>query len=147
MSSLLWRVIVLPLQQLREHEEVDHERLAKLFKELMHDGFLRYPLLVDASTFIILDGHHRFWALKLLGAKLAPVYLVDYMSDKIKVLSWRKGWHVDKKLVLEAGLSGRKLPPKTSRHVLIGVKIPRIDWPLEKLGVKRVVRHETRASR
>ena len=57
-------------------------------------------------TFIIIDGHHRFWVLKLLGAKPALVSFEDYFSDKVKVLSWRRGWSVVKKLVLEVGLSG-----------------------------------------
>ncbi|RLE91910.1 MAG: hypothetical protein DRJ55_05100 [Thermoprotei archaeon] len=113
MSSSLWRVTVLPLQRLREHEEVDRERLAKLLEELVCDSFLRYLLLVDAYVY-----HYR-WAppilvLKLLGAKPALVSFEDYFSDKVKVLSWRRGWSVVKKLVLEVGLSGRKLPPKTS---------------------------------
>jgi len=42
-------------------------------------------------TFIIIDGHHRFWVLKLLGAKLILVYFEDYLSDKVKVRHGAEG--------------------------------------------------------
>jgi len=38
---------------------------------------------------VILDGHHRVSALRLLGCALTPVYLVDYEHPSIKVTRWR----------------------------------------------------------
>lgn len=76
---------------------------------------------------IILDGHHRFNAIRQLGLTSSPVYLVNYKNRKIKVTSWRKGGEkITKKLVIKAGLSGSLLRPKTSKHFIperpIGVK-------------------------
>jgi ParB-like chromosome segregation protein Spo0J len=60
------------------HEEVDQERLLLLVKQIARDGALFSPVMVDRSSMVILDGHHRVNALKLLGCILTPVYLVDY---------------------------------------------------------------------
>jgi ParB-like chromosome segregation protein Spo0J len=49
--------------------------LRKLIKEIKKDGFINNPIIVDRNTRIILDGHHRFNAIKFLGLALSPVYL------------------------------------------------------------------------
>ena len=66
---------------------------------------------------VILDGHHRWTALRLLGARLAPVLVVDYWRH-VELGSWRPGVTVTRREVLEAAVSGRLLPPKTTRHRL-----------------------------
>ena len=43
---------------------------------------------------------------------------VDYNCEEIKVEAWRKGEKVTKKMVIEAGLSGKMFKPKTSRHTI-----------------------------
>ncbi|MCD6592263.1 MAG: hypothetical protein J7K78_04530 [Thaumarchaeota archaeon] len=67
----------------------------------------------------ILDGYHRVEALERLGCKNAPCLLIDYRSDRIKVVSWDGGEEISKETVLEAGISGRLLPPRTTRHLII----------------------------
>lgn len=131
-----WRVVFIPLKELKEHEHVNEAHLLNLMKEIINDRILKKPIIVDVNTLIILDGHHRYAVLQLLGAEVIPAYLVDYNSEKVRVDSWRKGWKVTKELVLKAGLTGKKLPFKTSRHTLDGIKVPDVNVPLEKLGVK-----------
>lgn len=72
---------------------------------------------------VILDGHHRFNAIKLLGLRFSPVCMVDYDSQDITVTSWREGEAVDKAMVIDAGLSGKRMQPKTSRHSIIGGQV------------------------
>ena len=121
-----------------EHERVIDEYVKKIMKEIMLDGVLHYPLLVEKRYHVILDGHHRYNALKRLGATLVPVFIVDYSSPNIIVRSWRPNIHVTKELVLHAALSHNKLPPKTSKHIVNGIKIPRIDIPLHILLSKSI---------
>jgi len=47
---------------------------------------------------------------------LIPAVAVDYSDPGIRVGAWRRGEVVSKEDVLRAGLNGRLLPPKTSRH-------------------------------
>ncbi|RLE37318.1 transcriptional regulator [Candidatus Woesearchaeota archaeon] len=126
------RIAVIPLDKLKPHERVDERHLEYLAGIIIRDGIIIKPLLVDAKTMIILDGHHRYEVLKGLGKKYASVLLVYYDSDHVKVGSWRGDWNVSKDLVREAGLTGKLLPPKTSRHML-KFKIPDVNIPLDKL--------------
>jgi len=104
--------------RLRPHEHIREEHVKELLKLIKKDGFLNNPIIVDEHTLIILDGHHRFQALKRMGLTKIPCFLVDYKADAIQVLSWRDGENVSKQMVIHAGLSGTLLQPKTSRHVL-----------------------------
>jgi hypothetical protein len=110
-------------------------------KEIKSDGVLKRPIVVDRDTYIVLDGEHRLRALKEMGYNKIPVVFVDYYSPKIIVLSWRKGEKINKESVILAGLTRKKLPPKTSKHMVeidgklkhISFLEKRVDIPLEKL--------------
>lgn len=123
------KITIIHNHLLKQHERIRKSHLKMLFNQIQSDGFISDPIVVDKNTMIILDGHHRFNVIKLLGLTLSPVFLVDYKNKKIKVTSWRKGGEkVTKKLVVRAGLSGKLLKYKTSKHFIperpIGVKTP-----------------------
>ncbi|MEN2975267.1 MAG: transcriptional regulator [Candidatus Caldarchaeales archaeon] len=128
-----WRTYLVPINILKLHEEISEEHALRLFEEIVRDGYLKRPLLVENRYYIILDGHHRYAVLEKLGAKLTPIFLVDYASSMIEVYSWRSDWNITKEMVIEAGISGRRLPFKTSRHVLKGVDIPDINISISRL--------------
>jgi ParB-like chromosome segregation protein Spo0J len=65
---------------------------------------------------IILDGHHRVKAFKLLGIKKIPCFLVDYFSENVKLFSRKKLVSVNKKSVIENALNGKLFPYKTTKH-------------------------------
>ncbi len=114
---------LLKIDGLKPHEKVQLDHLHKLKKEIVEDGYLIKPIIVDINTNIILDGHHRFHIIRDLGLELMPVWLIDYQNNEIQVTAWEKGKNITKKDVLQAGLTGKLLKPKTSRHML---KIKRI---------------------
>jgi ParB-like chromosome segregation protein Spo0J len=132
---------LIDLDSLKQHEEVDPAHLRELKKEIESDEILKYAIAVDKNTNIILDGEHRFNALKELGCTKIPIIYVDYDSPDIEVKAWRKNERVTKKDVIEAGLSGKILPPKTSEHMVrirstlkhISAIEKRVDIPLERL--------------
>jgi ParB-like chromosome segregation protein Spo0J len=133
------------LDKLRQHEEVDPAHLRELKEEIKSDKILKLAIVVDLNTNVILDGEHRFSALKELGCKKIPVVYVDYNSPDIEVRTWRSNPHLTKKGVIEAGLGGKKLPPKTSKHMVaisdkllhISALEKRVDIPLEELRRSR----------
>lgn len=135
------RVDFIDLSKLREHEEVDPKHLEALRAEIRDDGMLKRPIVVDRRTNVILDGEHRFNALKQLGCTRIPLVFVDYDSPSIQVKAWRGEEQVTKQDVMEAGVTGKKLPFKTSRHMIqvgpglrhISVLQRRVDIPLEWL--------------
>lgn len=137
----LLNVQLVDLNKLRQHEEADRMHLKELKEEIRSDGILKFAIAVDINTNIILDGEHRFNALKELGCKKIPVVFVDYNSTDIKVQAWRKGEQLTKRDVVEAGLRGKKLPPMTTKHMVkicnrlrhISAIEKRVNIPLEKL--------------
>lgn len=106
------------LDELREHEEIIPEHLEELYQEILLDGILKKPIVLDAATSIILDGHHRYNSLRRMSCVIIPTYEIKYDSPDIVVLSWREGNKVTKEIVIHAGLTGSKLQAKTSRHML-----------------------------
>lgn len=104
-------------EKLKEHERAD-TALDQLLNKIRSDGFLRRPIAVDLNTNIILDGHCRFNCLKLLGCKMIPAYLFDYGISDIVVLSHRDGENITKEDIIRAGLTGNRLPSKSSKHMI-----------------------------
>jgi len=120
------------ISDLIEHEEV-HEKKIRGFIKVESGKVLIKPIAVDKKTRLVLDGHSRLNALKELGCTKAPVIYVDFESNSIKVEAWRNSEKVTKADVLNAGLSKKKLPPKTSKIMIkIGGKISHIST-IEKI--------------
>ena len=138
-ESLELRTYIVPIELLRSHERVISEHVKEVVElVLAFEGF-KHPVLVDARTFTVLDGHHRLEVARLLGLKYVPVFFVDYAKDYVDVTTWRKNFIVSKKIVVTAAIKGVLLPPKTSRHMLYGVAVQPTYIRLECL--KRVWRH------
>ena len=83
------------LDELKPHEEVMDSVVGSLANEVLNEGQLRDPLVVDQEDYVILDGMHRFSSLKLLKCRFVPCCLVDYDSTEIKVGSWWRLFIVD----------------------------------------------------
>ena len=117
------------------HEEVISGNLDAMKKRLVNSGKFFQPLLVDAATNVILDGHHRWNAAKALGLDLVPVVAIDYLnSNEVSVGVWPGCGRnsITKEEVVEMGVSGNLFPPKTSRH-RFSFELPRIRVPLDDL--------------
>ncbi|MEM2815806.1 MAG: pyridoxal-phosphate dependent enzyme, partial [Candidatus Bathyarchaeia archaeon] len=111
-------VHIVDLDKLLPHEDVSQEILKRILNELLADGVFRQAIVVDRNTNVILDGEHRHAALKFLGCKVIPVVYVDYNSPEVVVQCWDGSRSLTKRDVIEAGLSGKRLPPKTSKHMI-----------------------------
>ena len=111
------RIALVQNYTLIPHEQVDEAHVRELATVMALNGYVPHPVVVDLNTHIILDGHHRVQALKKLGLTLVPVYFVDYLNDNtITVTAWREGEVVTKETVIQAGLTGKLLPIKSSKN-------------------------------
>ncbi|MDH5811462.1 MAG: ParB N-terminal domain-containing protein [Candidatus Methanomethylicaceae archaeon] len=88
MSNQIPRVVILPIDDIRPHEEYDRWILLRIVGSLRLEGAVHDPILVDERTLTILDGTHRYWALKKLGCSSVPAALYNYQSQSIKVGCW-----------------------------------------------------------
>ena len=119
---------------LKGHEEVIPTNLDKRISKLLDKGFYK-PIVVDKSTMVILDGHHKWTAAGILGLDMVPVVMVDYLDDvTVEVGVWPDCGRdsISKNDVLRMGKSEDVYPPKTSRHSF-PFRIPAIQIPLEEL--------------
>jgi len=144
-SRKVFSVELVELNRLKFHEGVNSADLRELEKEIESDGILKFAIAVDKKGNIILDGHHRVAALKELGCAKIPVIFVDYSSPDIEVQNQRNGTRLTKEEIIEAGLGLKKLPPKTSKHMIkiggilkhVSAIEKRVNIPLEELRKER----------
>lgn len=109
---------LLPIDTLLEHETVEPQRVDEVLHEIRSTGVVVHPILVARESHVILNGHHRFAALRVLGARRIPVYLVDYDDGAVQLDRWNSGPPISKSEVIAAARAGRRYPPKTTRHTL-----------------------------
>lgn len=128
------RFEIVDIDRLRSHEAVESKLLRETVDAIRRDGRLKRPILVADGDFVILDGHHRYEALRSLGCRRAPVYLIDYASDVVEVTTWPGASvrEVTKEEILRRGRTGNLFPPKTTRHI-VHVAVEDLPTDLEDL--------------
>lgn len=126
-KDLVYGILKIPLKFLKSHEKHIDERKNKLLDYLnSNDYFVLPSIIVDSINFVILDGHHRLNILNELGIEEEYVLLLNYNSEFIIPHETN---NITKKEIIESGISGNLLPPKSSKHIFIdnnGIKRPLI---------------------
>ena len=135
------RTALLSIDELKPHEKGSPLYLGLLKQEILRDGVLRYPIVVDARTGVILDGMHRWLVLKSLGYRSIPSIPVDVFQKPVIRVGRRRihqymngsGDNITIEKVLSAGLSGQLMEPRTTRHFFPFSKFQLINYPLRLL--------------
>lgn len=120
---------------LKTHEEIKSKKVVKLFEMTKKWGAQRKPVVIDSSTGVILDGHHRHAVAIQLNLEKIAVIKVDYFDDeKIKVESriQNNPFSSTKSEVIKMGLSEQNFPAKTTKHIF-DFEVPDIWINLEDL--------------
>jgi L-serine kinase (ADP) len=112
------RLAIVPADLLRMHEEPEPDRVKRVVKSVKGSGLVKKAIAVDAKTMVVLDGVHRLSALKELGCVRIPVTLLDYSSEDVLVYAKGSTRLLPKERVIDAAISGDKLPPKSTRHMI-----------------------------
>ena len=84
----LVKIDIAPIDELFIHEEIVEPNLKALMNSLIKSGFQRDPIIVDEKSGVILDGMHRYSALKNLGLDYITVAWVDYFDETIILKRW-----------------------------------------------------------
>lgn len=105
----------LKVDEIFPHEEVVADRLEKLiaYLESLKPYIIIPSILVCSESKMIIDGHHRYYALQSMGFNEVPVTFIYYKSPFIITDLDGK---VSKRELLDAASSGNILSPKTSFH-------------------------------
>jgi hypothetical protein len=110
---------LIPLSELKEHEEIDPTKVEELVDDIRRSGTVADPVWVAAGTGVILNGHHRVAALRRLGAARAPAWVMEYHSPIVRLERWTPGPAILKSEVEGHALRGELFAPKTTRHTVI----------------------------
>ncbi|MFH1306793.1 MAG: hypothetical protein ABIH83_04040 [Candidatus Micrarchaeota archaeon] len=113
-DEILSRLEILPLENLKMHEQVIPENLDALREKMLNLGRLVDPLIVDNKNHIVLDGNHRKQVLEILKADNAVCQMVDYSSPEIKI----GGWHIATNKINPEDVEGEKTDKATGIKAL-----------------------------
>jgi len=106
------------LCDLKCHEHIYTDCGEKLYNYLLSlEEFKTIPvIIVDRNTNIIIDGHHRYYALKKLNIKNIDALFINYNDDNIIINP--ENPKITKDDVIYAGQTQKLLEPKTTRHCI-----------------------------
>jgi len=85
-----WKVILANPTSIKPHEESIPELTQKLASEISEMGRIINPVVADIGRGLVIDGTHRVEAAIELKLPKIPVYDVDYLSDRVKLLGWAR---------------------------------------------------------
>ncbi|MFL2619493.1 MAG: hypothetical protein EVA46_02775 [Flavobacteriales bacterium] len=99
------------------HEKVllDKKDILKNNLKYKDEYIIISTILICSKSNMIIDGHHRYTALKELGYKKIPVTLINYFSDKIIT---GKNETLLKKDIISNSQNNNLYEPKTTKHLI-----------------------------
>ena len=138
MQNFVVKLALVKAEEIRPHEEIDQQHVYEIMRDILNRGVLLKPIVIDEATKVIIDGHHRFHALKRIGLEEIPVAVVNYLSENIIVESWKNSFIPSKEEILEKTRKGLLYPYKTTKHMVIlgGEKyhisevVPLVNYPI-----------------
>jgi len=133
-TKISLKTYLVPIDIIKPHEGFYNNLVSEVLEQIISWGYLKYPIIVDSRTMIVLDGHHRLEALKRLGLKYIPVFFIDYAESYVDLYPIRKEIPVSKiDVVKKVYVENSIYPPKTTRHFYIGISILPSYIPLKHL--------------
>ena len=134
-------VALVPIDQLKPHEKGSSLYLKLLKQEIFRDGVLKYPIIAEHKSGVILDGMHRWLAIKSMGYTLIPAVRVNAFGGlrirvgRRRIQQYTNGSNGDITVgkVIAAGLTGQLMEPRSTRHFFPFSKFQLINYPLPLL--------------
>tara|TARA_Y100000741_G_scaffold362720_1_gene349087 strand:+ start:1660 stop:2115 length:456 start_codon:yes stop_codon:yes gene_type:complete len=109
-------LIYMDMVDLLPHESIIEDRVngLKSYIDSLSPDFI-IPSIILSQDNVIIDGHHRYNALKELNVKYVPTIKINYES-KIIMTHFNDNECINKSEVIKAGITKQMLKPKTTMH-------------------------------
>lgn len=124
----LLKVKLIPINQIKPSEEHNIDKVDSLLMKITHEGVWTNPILIESNNSVIMDGHHRYQVAKKLNLSSIPCLILGYDNPYLEVKTYMHENHINVQDIINAGLSGKLLKYKSTRHKLsydlLGIKIP-----------------------
>ena len=117
LRSVDMKIVSIKIENLKPHEHTSPKRVREVIAMIKKAGEFTTPILVEKTSNVILDGHHRVLAMKKLGYKEIPARLVDYGAVQVSLRHKNLSSKIIKEIVLYLACRNIILPQKTTRHV------------------------------
>jgi len=116
-ANIIEGITEVNIESIIPHEKVlvDKKDILKENLKYKDDCLIISTILICSQSNIIIDGHHRYTALKELGYKKAPVTLVNYFSDKIIT---NENNSFSKNKIISNSIEGILYEPKSTKHLI-----------------------------
>jgi len=108
------------LTSLLPHEHVNLDKSKDIADTIKKNALYFFkPIIITKDEHMIIDGHHRYTALKALGLKQAPCIYCDYHSDQIIVIENMESKKViNKDKIIKAAKAGLLGNEKSTFHLI-----------------------------
>ena len=114
--------IIIGIEELSVNSLVPHEKVLLDKKDILKnnlkykdDDIIISTIIVCSESNLIIDGHHRYTALKELGYNKIPVTVINYFSNHI--ITDEKD-SLSKNKIINNSLNGNLFEPKTTKHLV-----------------------------
>ena len=116
-NNIIKEVTEIDINLLFPHEKVidDKKEILKANLKYKDDSVIISSIIICSESKMIIDGHHRYFALKELGLEKIPVTMINYFSDKIIT---DKNDSLMKYDIIENALNGKLYEPKSTKHLI-----------------------------
>ena len=100
------------------HEEVllDKKEILKNNLKYKDQSVIISSIIVCHESFVIIDGHHRYKALKELGVKKIPVTLINYFNKDIRTTDNNS---ILKEDLIRNAKKNKLYSPKSTKHSVL----------------------------
>lgn len=82
------RFNIINIEDMLKYEKTDRNRVSELVKDITAQNKLINPIIYDPKLKLLIDGHHRVEAFKLIGLNSIATYNVNYFSEEVSVKEW-----------------------------------------------------------
>ena len=116
-ANIIEGITEVNIESIIPHEKVlvDKKDILKENLKYKDDCLIISTILICSQSNVIIDGHHRYTAIKELGYKKAPVTLVNYFSDKIIT---NENDSFSKNKIISNSKEGILYEPKSTKHLI-----------------------------